>query len=190
MTEKRNKSWMASSLMTLLLLGTLASIPARADVSKEMENGHPEVADQLSLFKQTALEMRKQAYTLDAMTPSRQLDWRSHSQTLETLKEQVNSLGRTLTKLEQLKDQANDGQRLAIANARPPLVATAQQLSQAIDLLSDNRRSVYFQPYSETVSNLSTHAASVYETVDTILDYENARMRLLDLDLSTSATGS
>ena len=124
---------------------------------------------------------------LDAMTPSRQVDWTSHAHSLEILKEQVNQLGQTLTNLEELKPQANEGQRMAIENARPHLVGVAQQVTEAIDLLSDDRRSVYWPPYSDTVNSLYNHATSLHETVDTILDYEKARMRLLDLDLSTSA---
>ena len=190
--KPQDRSWMASSflmLMTSLLMGVLGSPPAVADVSKEMEKGHPEVADQLSFFKQTALEMRQTAYTLDAMTPSRQLDWRSHTHNLETLREQVNQLGRTLTDLEQLKPEASEGQRIAIESARPPLVAAAQQLREAINLIADDRQSVYWLPYSETVSTLSGHAESLYETVDTLMDYEKVRVRHLSLDLAPSGQG-
>ena len=77
------------------------------------------------------------------MTPCRQLDWRSHAHSLETLKKQVNQLGQTLTTLEELKPQANEGQRMAIENARPHLAAMAEELTQALDLLSDDRKSVY-----------------------------------------------
>ena len=190
MTAKKSKSWMASSLMTAMLVGVLTSIPARADVSQQVDNGHPDVSNQLASFKRTALEMRRHAGTLEAMTPARQLDWRSHAHSLETLKQQVNQLGQTLTTLEELKPQANEGQRMAIDNARPHLAAMAEELSQAINLLSDDRKSVYRSPYTDRVSNLYSHAASLYETVDTIMDYENARVRLLNLDLSTRAEGS
>jgi hypothetical protein len=49
---------------------------------------------------------------------------------------------------------------------------------------------VYRSPYTDRVSNLYSHAASLYETVDRIMDYENARTRLSNLDLTTSAGGS
>lgn len=190
MTVKKSKSWMASSLMTAMLVGVLTSVPARANMSQEVDNRHPEVSNQLTSFKQTALELRRQASTLDSMTPARQLDWRSHAHSLETLKQQVNQLGQALTALEELKAQANEEQRMAIDNARPHLAAMAEELTQALNLLSDDRRSVYRSPYIDMVSNLYSHAASLYETVDTIMDYENARIRLSNLDLTTSAEGS
>jgi len=190
MRAKEKKSWMASFLMTALMLGILASLPARAEVSKGIDNGHPKVADQLASFKQTALEMRRHADQLDSMTSSRQMHWMSHAQSLEILKTRVNQLGQTLTSLEQLKPQANEGQRMAIENARPHLVGVAQQLTRAIDLLSDDRQSVIWSPYTNTVTSLYNHADSLYETVDTIMDYEKSRMRLLDLDLPTSSEGS
>jgi hypothetical protein len=40
------------------------------------------------------------------------------------------------------------------------------------------------------VSNIYTHAASLYQTIDTILDYENARIRQDNLELPTSIEGS
>lgn len=190
MTEKRNKSWMASLLMTAMLMGILASVPARADVSEELGKGHPDVAKHLSSFKKTAWEVQKHADTLDAITPSRQLNWRTHVQTLDVLKANVNQLGQTLSALEELKPQANAEQRMAIESARPPLVAAAQQLTQAFNLVSDDRGSVYREPYSETVSSLYDHATSLYETVDTIMDYEKAKGRLLDLDVAAPPEGS
>ncbi len=190
MTVKKNKSSMASSLFTVLLVGLLTSVPARAEVSEPVDNEHPVVADHLSSFKEMALEVRRHADTLDSMTPTRQFDWRSHAHSLEILKEQVNDLGRTLTNLEELKAQANGGQQMAIASARPHLAAVAQELSRALNLIADDRKSIYWAPYTDTVSNLYNHAASLYETMDTVMDYENARSRLSNLDLSTMAEGS
>jgi len=66
----------------------------------------------------------------------------------------------------------------------------AEELTQALNLLSDDRKSVYRSPYTDRVSNLYDHAESLYETVDTIMDYENARSRLSNLDVTTSAEGS
>jgi hypothetical protein len=190
MNTRRNKSRMASSLMTALMLSILVSLPARAEVSEGIDNGHPKVADQLASFKQAALEMRRHADQLDSMTSARQMHWMSHAQSLEILRTHVNQLGQTLIGLEQLKPHANEGQRMAIENSRPHLAGVAQQLTRAMDLLSDDRRSVIWSPYTNTVSSLYNHADSLYETVDTIMDYEKSRMRLLDLDLPTSSEGS
>jgi|KBSMisStaDraftv2_1062788.scaffolds.fasta_scaffold605285_1 hypothetical protein len=187
MTVNRNSSWIAVfTFLSVLLTGVVAPLPARADVANEVM-GHPEVADQLALFKQNTYDLRVRAEKLDALTPSRQADWTSHAHNLEILKEQVNQLGRSLTNLEALKPQANEGQRMAIENVRPHLVGVARKVTEAIDLLSADRKSVYWPPYSDTVNNIYNHATSLHETVDTILDYERARIRLLDLDLSTSA---
>ncbi len=187
MTVNRNSSWMAVFVfLSVLLTGMFVPLPARADVANEVM-GHPEVANQLAQFKQNAYDLRVQAEKLDALTPSRLVDWRSHAHNLEILKEQVNQLGQTLTNLEELKPQANEGQRMAIENARPHLVGVAQQVTEAIDLLAEDRGSVYWPPYTDTVNNIYNHATSLHETVDTILDYEQARIRLVDLDLSTSA---
>ncbi len=187
MTVNRNQSWTAVlAFLSVMLAGILTPLPARADVANEVM-GHPEVANQLAQFKQNAYDLRVRADQLDALTPNRLVDWRSHAHHLEILKEQVNQLGQTLTNLEELKPQANEGQRLAIENVRPHLVGVAKELTEAIDLLAEDRSSVYWAPYSEAVDNIYSHATSLHETVDTILDYEQARICLVDLDLSTSA---
>ena len=117
MTANRNQSWMAAFVfLSVLLTGVLAPLPARANAANEAL-GHPEVANHLALFKQNAYDLRRQAEKLDSLTPSRQVDWTSHAHNLEILKEQVNHLGRTLTNLEELKPQANEGQRMAIEKA-------------------------------------------------------------------------
>ena len=51
MTVKKNKSWMASSLMTAMLVGILTSVPARADVSEEVDNGHPDVSQSTGIVQ-------------------------------------------------------------------------------------------------------------------------------------------
>jgi hypothetical protein len=55
---------------------------------------------------------------------------------------------------------------------RTNLAGVAQEVTEAIDLLSEDRKSVYWPPCSDTVNNIYNHATSLHETVDTILDYE------------------
>ncbi len=191
MTVNRNHTWMAFSVfLSALLVGMLTPLTARADMSSETANAHPEVARQLATFQQAAYDMRVQAEKLDSLTPARRLDWTSHAHSLRILKEQVNEMGRTLTNLQELKPQANEEQQLAIESARPHLVRVAGEVTRAIDLLSEDRNSVYWPPYADTVNSLHNHSTSLHETVTTILDYEQAKVRFSKLDLATSAEGS
>jgi len=190
MTANGSKPWMASSVIAVMLFCALTTVSARAEVSNPGVVGHPEVANQLTSFKRTASAMRDHAGELHSITPNRQLHWRSHSSRLSTLKHQVNELGGMLASLEDLQHQANPGQRLAIEHARPHLAAVAEELTQAIQLVSEDRRSVYWPAYADRISNISSRATSLHETLDAILDYENARVRLDRLELLAPMEGS
>jgi hypothetical protein len=144
----------ASSLLTILLLVGLAD----SMLAETTSFHNPQVEKQLTEFKQTASEMRREADTLKSMTPNKRLSWESHTYRLATLKDQVNEMGRALDELEAQKPIATEGQVLAIEHARPHLVSVAQNVTQAIELVNENRNSVQWGEYGDTVSDIYAHA--------------------------------
>jgi len=54
--------------------------------------------------------------------------------------------------------------------------------------VNENRSNVYRPEYAETVSDIYAHADALYNKVDTILDYEEAEMRLDNLELLPAVT--
>ena len=180
-----NKLLIASSAMTVFLLVALASSAfAETAIQKKAQ-----VAEQLSDFKRTAFEMRREAGTLKSFTPYKRLDWQSHTYRLDALKNHVNEMGKALAELEAMKPMASGNQGTAIEHARPHLVSVAENLTQAIELVNENRSNVYWGEYGEAVSNLYTQADALHAKLDTILDYEKARTRLDSLELQPIASG-
>jgi hypothetical protein len=93
-----------------------------------------------------------------------------------------------LAELEEMKPQASVVQQMAIERARPHLVALAAGTTEALDLLRTRK---LMQPqYKETVADLSRQADILYQTVDTIVDYQNADDRLDNLEALHSGSGS
>jgi uncharacterized protein YoxC len=181
------KLLITSSVVTVLLLVVLAG-SALADTATQRS---PQVAKQLSDFKRTAFEMRGEADTLRSFTRHKRLDWQSHTYRLDALKNQVNEMGKSLAELEALKPTATESHGMAIEHARPHLVSVAQNLTQAIELVNENRNNVHWAEYAEAVNNIHTHADALHTKLDTILDYENAKVRFDSLELQpTSAGGS
>lgn len=178
MLLKRNI--MASSVLTVLVLTVLLSVVLTASAFGDTTK---QVASQLSEFRQTAFEMRREASTLKSFTPNKGLSWQSHTYRLNVLRDQVNQLGKTLAELETQMSVATDSQAMAIENARPHLVSVAQNLNQAIELVREDRSNVHREEYAEAVSNIYAHAYDLHTQVDTILDYEASRMRLDKLEL-------
>ena len=187
------RRFIASSAVTVLLMGLVAaSAMAEADIRPR----NSEVTQQLADLKSTASELRREADTLNSMTPNKRLSWQSHTYSLDTLKEHVNDMGKTLTELEAQKPAATESQKMAIEYARPHLVSIAQNVTQAIELVNEDRNNVHWGEYAEAVSNIYDHADALHGKLDTILDYENAktdyedaRLRFESLELQPSSTG-
>lgn len=181
----KTKLLMTSSLLTVMLLVGMAG----SALAESSTFHNPHVAKQLVDFKRTASELRSEADALNSMTPHKRLSWQSHSYRLDTLKNHVNSMGKSLAELEAQKAIATEGQALAIEHARPHLVSVAQNLTQAIELVNEDRNSVHWGDYGAAVNDIYTHAEALHTKLDTILDYENARMRFDRLELQPKPTG-
>jgi hypothetical protein len=170
-----NRIVKTSSALVVLLAVAVGS--AFADNAKRFSN-------QLSDFKQTAAELRRDADMLDSHSRNTGLSWQTHIYQLNVLRNQVNELGKTLADLEAQKAIATDGQSMAIEHARPHLVAIAANLTQAMDLVRENRSSVYRPGYTDLVADIYGHADDLHNKVDTILDFEASRVRLDKLELT------
>jgi hypothetical protein len=55
-------------------------------------------------------------------------------------------------------------------------------------MLRENRYSISQPAYADTLESLYKHSHSLYEKVDTILDYEGARTRFDNLELQPSSS--
>lgn len=193
MINKRFK-WLKSSAFVglfLFALGTLAlgTIPAFTETLQPSRTQNPELHNQLKQFRSQAFELRREASVLQSFTPG-QLSWQTHTYRLDAIRDHVNDLGKQLAALEVVQANGTEAHQMAIDNVRPHLIATAQEVREAFALVNENRGNVKMQPFTQTVNDLYEHAASLYETVDTILDYENARVRLQELELPSSEQGS
>lgn len=178
-----NKS-LISSLLTALL-----SVTAVNTALAESTTFHnPEVSTQLKDLKRTASAMRDEADALKSMTMNKRLSWQSHTDRLTTLKKHVNEMGKSLADLENQKAAATEEQTLAIEQARVHLVPVAQNLTQAIELVNERRTSVHWGEYGDAVSDIYAHAEALHAKLDTILYYEDARLRFDRLELQPAFT--
>jgi hypothetical protein len=160
------------------------ALPAAATeispVAKEMTN-------QMQEAKRTSWELRTTADRLHAITRSGGHSWKSHSTYLNTAKENVNQLGQMLVSLETMKQHGTASQQVAIESIRPRLVQTANALTSAIELLNDRRQNVYFSEYGDAVQIVNQESDSLHEVLDTVLNYEAAKLRFDSLELGPSA---
>ena len=183
LTKKSRAGRSVSALLFLVVLATSAF----AEGYKQNVVQQRQVGDQLAEFKTTAFALRREADTLNS-PGARRWSWQTQSQHLQNIANQVNRLGKSLAELESMHPVASDGQRVAIEHARTHLVCIAQNTTRAIELMRENRASVRFADFGEAVSDLQAHAETMHSKLDTILDFEDARMRLEDMDLQPRLT--
>jgi DNA-binding transcriptional regulator YbjK len=173
------KLLMASSFFTVLLAVTVVNTA----VAESITSHNREVTTQLKDLRGSAAAMRDEADTLKMMTLNKRYSWESHTGRLTTLKKHVNEMGKSLAELENQKTMATEDQALAIEQARLHLVPVAQNLTQAIELVNDRRTNVHWGEYGDAVSDIYVHADALHTKLDTILDYEDARLRFDRLEL-------
>ena len=161
-----------------LSASTSAVVPITAEITQQMNEA-----------KQVSYELRDTADRLHAITRSGNHSWQSHISYLNDARDNVNRLGKMLAGLEELKPRGTESQQIVIQAMRPRLVQTADALSNAIELLNDRRRNVYFSEYSEAVQTVTEQVNSLHDTLDAALKYEAAKDRFEGLELG-SATES
>jgi uncharacterized protein YoxC len=173
-------------LVASLVVAAMLSVPAvlSADTNNSTRDAAKvsQVAVRLSTFEQQAAEVSRDAETLLSLTRNYQTRWESHTYYLNNLRHDVNDMGRMLAELEEMKPQASEVQQMAIERARPHLVALADEIGEASNLVRPGRWNLRQPEYKETVADLSHHADGLYQTVDTIVDYHNANDRLQSLE--------
>jgi len=161
----------------------------RSAYAESSNHNSAQVAKELSEFKHTAFEMRQEAEVLESRTRNLQLSWQTHVFSLSALKDHVNQLGQDLAQLEGLSPVANERQALAIEHARPHLISLARDLTQANELVNENRRNIQQREYIDSVRNVYVHANALHTKLDAILEYEDSKARFDSLELQPSSPG-
>ena len=136
-----------------------------------------EIAERLDCFESTAAALQTQADRYAASVRNNNLHPESHAHELNIARDQVNVLGRELTKLEELSPQGTELQQAAIREARPELEAVADHVQSAIVMLNADRRSRGTPAFHDEVKGMNESADSLYSKVDAITDYEKAGIR-------------
>jgi hypothetical protein len=113
--------------MAAMLCAPLAAPLACADNRRPQTRTatQVEIAEQLDRFESGAAALQKQTDHYAALALNNILHSQSHAYELNVARDQVNSLGRELSKLEELSPQGTELQQAAIREARPELQAVA-----------------------------------------------------------------
>jgi hypothetical protein len=170
----------AVSLTTLtLLLAALSVLPAlrAADIPGDSKG----VSDLLSQAKTQAIQLKNDAADMESFTLST-LSWQSHAAKITEIKEHVNAVGKTVSKLNQAKDTASPWQKTAIERVNPVMGELAMNVEATINHLNKEQGRLLntqeHKDYLKSSAELATRMASV---VSDFVDYGQTKAKFEEL---------
>jgi len=150
------------SSLALLVAAYVCVSPAlrAADVAPDSK----EVSDLLSEAKTGAIQVKDDAVEMESFTNSN-LTWQSHASKVLEIKEHINNLGKTVSKLNQARNTGSAWQQTAIDRANPILRELAANVQATIEHLNKDRthplQTTEHKDYLKANAELSTKMADL-----------------------------
>jgi len=114
-----------------LALAAAALLIARLDVHAAPPEDNKEVSQLLEDIKGQAADLQRDSDELESFTRS-DMSWQSHAEELDRIKERINAIGKTISKLQNLRSSASPWQREAIDRIMPVAKKLASNTTAAI----------------------------------------------------------
>ncbi|MFP5230299.1 MAG: hypothetical protein ACLGXA_22010 [Acidobacteriota bacterium] len=173
-----------TAAVVLMLLGGSCMMAQPTDSAR--------INDLLQQAKERALQANRDAELIESYTRSK-TSWVSHSRSLNSMKEHINNMGKTLAELNSYKMEASPWQQEAIRDVDPLLRSMADHLTVMINHLNDNQDKVHMPAYVDyTKANLDL-SARMLSMIEDYVDYSESKAKADDLEkkleLPTSGAG-
>jgi hypothetical protein len=166
----------------VLLTSMLFLLSALAPAQNNEENA--EVSRLLSDAREKAAVLSRDADEMEALTRS-DVSWQSHAAMLDTMKEDVNDLAKSVEKLNAARDSASSWQRQAIDRMMPLMKELASNTTAAINHLKEQPTrptsgsyTEYLKQNSETARQLSDMILSFVQFGQTRAKFEKLEQKL------------
>jgi DNA repair ATPase RecN len=141
----------------------------------------PQITEQLDSFERTAASTRSELDRYAAAVRSGNPHRESHAINLQRARENVNLLGKQLSKLETLNAQGTGLQQAVIREARPHLEQLADHVQTAIVMLNEGASGYRSHEFGKAVNGMYKQADRLYTKVDALTDFEKACQRAVDV---------
>lgn len=107
---------------------------------------------------------------MEALTRS-DVSWQSHASMLDTMKEDVNDMGKIVAKLEASRDSASQWQQQAIDRMIPALKELASNTTAAINHLNQERTRPTSGKYADYLRQNSETARELSDMISSFVQY-------------------
>lgn len=169
----------------------LASVPHQTDLVQSFDSSfaapsnkqQEEVSRLLKEISAAAFQTSVHAGRLESFVRHPTLyRWQTHASELTHAKELINSKGKALERLKELRSEALPWQQRAIDRIHPLLASLAEETTKAIQHLNENRNWLHSPDYKEMLANMYIHADEVRDYIAVKLDYAEAKSKLAEVE--------
>jgi len=167
---------LGSCLGTVALLAA-ALLIARLDVQAAPQEDNKEVSKLLEDVKMQAADLQRDSDELESFTRS-DTSWQSHADELELIKERINTIGKTLSRLQNLRSSASPWQREAIDRIMPVAKKLAANTTAAIEHLNKEPLKIHEPQYQQYLKSNAEAALNLATLVKDFVEYGKTRTTL------------
>ena len=127
-------------------------------------------------------KLNSDAGELEAFRHSPRLQWRTHADQLNQIRDHVNALGEQVSRLQKMKYASAEWQQRAIDLIVPVAVQVADRTQSAIHHLKENRGYLWAPDYVDHLQAISALSDKLYGTIDDCLEIAAAQQKIEQLD--------
>ena len=160
-----------------LALAAAALLIARLDAQAGPPEDNKEVSQLLEDIKGQAADLQRDSDELESFTRS-DMSWQSHAEELDRIKERINAIGKTISKLHNLRSSASPWQREAIDRIIPVAKKLASNTTAAIEHLNKNPLRINEPQYQQYLKSNAEAASNLATLVKDFVEYGKTRTTL------------
>ena len=165
----------AAALLTAALVSTGQKIQAAPTEDPK------EITQLLDDVMLQVADLQRDSDELESFTRSN-LSWQSHAEELTRIGDQINTLGKTLQKLESMRSSASPWQREAMDRIIPLAKKLAANTTAAIDHLNKNPTHLNDPQYQEYLKSNAEVARNLSSLVKDFVEYGKTKSTLETLE--------
>lgn len=171
-----------------LCLAALAFATSGANGAQTSKDSK-EVSSILAEIKTEAVQLSHDADELKSFTHST-LAWASHARKVELIKEHVNNVGKSLSKLDTAKRDASPWQQQAIDRISPLLKELADNVTSTIEHLNQRPKLLHTGPYADYAAANYELASNLAELVSDYVEYGKSKAKSEELATKLETPGN
>jgi hypothetical protein len=163
---------------TCFLAAALSALPAvslAGSVTPAHEN--QQAAEVFKDFEYKAADAADQIADLDANTRSPQIGWEAYATRLQTLKDDVNDMGRIVARLDSMRAYLTAADRQILDRATPVLKELADDTNATVLHFNRDRQNFWTPTYHKYISSMMTEADQLSNSLNHALELDKVHAR-------------